>query len=245
MTQPEFPSALQSALQSAKVKLGRPSWLLVSLSLLLSVAPALAQPDSPLEPLDPALPQDSPVLQRWRRQVPDLLSEIRRDPSFRTRLRAGYSQFLDQSQAGFNLGVEDLFVGRTGLTVSGSYQGSFDGQQATYGGDLQYYVLPLGSRINIAPVLGYRHVDTGDQTTDGVNIGARVRFVPSRTAAADLTLTQSWVAPGSSGEVGISRLSLGYAVTPDIRLSTDLERQNAPSRKDTRAAIVVEWMPFE
>ena len=166
--------------------------------LLLGFFSPVATANPEIDPADPALPQDSPVLQRWRQQVPDVLSEIRHDPSFRTRLRAGYSQFLDDSQGGFNLGVEDMFLGRTGLTVSGSYQGSFDGDRSTYGGDLQYYVLPLGSPVNIAPVLGYRHVDTGSQTTDGVNLGARVRFVPSRTGAADITFTQSWVAPGSN-----------------------------------------------
>jgi hypothetical protein len=218
--------------------------LLMLIALLGSFpSAALAEPEN--ASTDPALPQDSPVLQRWRQQVPDVLSEIRHDPSFRTRLRVGYSQFLENSQSGLNLGVEDVFLGRTGLTVSGSYQGSFDGDRSTYGGDLQYYVLPLGSTVNIAPVVGYRHVDTGTQTTDGVNVGARVRFVPSRTAAADITFTQSWVAPGSNEEVTISTLSLGYAVTHDLRISTDLERQNAPSLKDSRVAIVVEWMPFK
>jgi hypothetical protein len=195
------------------------------------------------QPADPALPSESPVLERWRQQVPDLLSEIRRDPSFRTKLRAGYSQVLDDSQAGFNLGIEDLFVGRTGLTVSGSYQGN--SERSAYGGDLHYYLLPLGSRVNLAPLAGYRQIDTGRETTDGVNLGARVRFVPSRTGAADITFTQSWVAVGSRDEVSISTLSVGYAVTRDLRLSTDLERQNAPSRKDGRVAIVLEWMPFE
>lgn len=218
--------------------------LLIGLSGLFPAA-AIAVPE--IAPLDPALPADSPVLQRWRQQVPDVLSEIRRDPSFRTRLRVGYSQFLKDSEAGFNLGVEDLFLGRTGLTLSGSYQG--DGERSTYGGDLHYYLLPLGSRVNLAPVLGYRHIDTGldtgRETTDGVNLGARLRFVPSRTGAADITFTQSWVSPGSSEEVEISTLSVGYAVTRDLRVSTDFERQNAPSRKDSRVAIVVEWMPFK
>jgi hypothetical protein len=200
------------------------------------------EPDPELD-LAPEIIEDSPVLQRWRKEVPDVLREIRRDPSFRTRLRLGYSQFpANEQAAGFNLGVEDAFLGQTGLTVSGNYQRTFNGERESYGGDLHYYVLPLGSSVNVAPVLGYRHIATDRYTTDGVNVGARIRLVPSRTGAADVTFTQSWVAPGSSEEVGISTLSLGYAVTPNIRIATDLEKQNAPRRKDSRVAIVLEWM---
>lgn len=193
--------------------------------------------------LDPALIQESPVLERWLEEIPNVLSEIRRDPSFRTRIRLGYSQFpANQQAAGFNVGVEDVFLGRTGLTVSADYQGTFNGEREAYGGNLHYYVLPLGSSINVAPLVGYRYIDTDRYTTDGINIGARLRIVPSRTGASDITFTQSWVAPGTNEEVGISTLSLGYAVTPEMRLSTDLEKQNAPARKDSRVAIVVEWM---
>ncbi|MFM7426407.1 MAG: hypothetical protein ACKO7W_15675 [Elainella sp.] len=220
---------------------------------LAAACPALALPPpegpplsqtapAPLD-LDPALLEASPLWQRWQEEVPDVLSEIRRDPSFRTRLRLGYSQFPANGQeAGLNLGVEDAFVGRTGLTVSASYQRSFNGEREAYGGDLHYYVLPLGSSVNLAPVVGYRQLHTDRYSTDGVNLGARLRIVPSRTGAADITLTQTWVAPGSSEEVGISTLSLGYAVTPDLRIATDLEKQNAPQRKDSRVAVVLEWM---
>lgn len=193
--------------------------------------------------LDPALIERSPVLRRWQESVPDVLSEIRNDPSFRTRLRLGYSQFpADEQAAGFNVGIEDVFLGRSKLTVSGTYQRAFDGNQEAYGGDLYYYVLPLGSSVNLAPLVGYRHLDTDRYTTDGVNVGARLRIIPSRTGAADITFTQSWVAPGTSEEVGISTLSFGYAVTHDLRLATDLEQQNAPARKDSRVAIVLEWL---
>jgi hypothetical protein len=203
--------------------------------------------NSPLEPsaidLDPAVIQDSPVLQRWLEEVPDVRSEIRRDPSFRTRLRLGYSQFpAHQQAAGWHIGIEDLLIGGTGLTVSGNYQGSFNGDRQAYGGDLHYYVLPLGNSFNVAPVLGYRHLQTDRYGTDGVHVGFRLRWVPSRTGAADITLTQGWVAPGSSDEVGISTLSLGYAVTDQLRISTDLEKQNAPAQKDSRVAIGLEWM---
>lgn len=41
---------------------------------------------------------DSPVLQRWLKRVPDVLADIKRDPSFRTRLRLGYAQFHHQNK---------------------------------------------------------------------------------------------------------------------------------------------------
>src|SRR5512136_2668743 len=73
--------------------------------------------------LPPEVIEGSPVLQRWRRQVPNVLQDIENDPSFKTRVRLGFSQFPSAGgKLGWNAGVEDVFVGRTGLTVSGDYQ---------------------------------------------------------------------------------------------------------------------------
>jgi hypothetical protein len=194
--------------------------------------------------LSPEIIENSPVLQRWLRQVPNVLEDIRNDPSFRTRLRLGYSHFPSTGQApGFNVGVEDVFIGRTGLTVSGDYQASFNGDREAFGADLRYYVLPLGSYVNVAPQVGYRYVETGKFSTDGVNVGARLMLALSRTGAADVSLTQSFVSPGSSDEVGITTLSFGYAVTRHLRLSTDIQKQNSREEKDSRVGIVLEWMP--
>jgi len=205
-----------------------------------------ATPKPAVEQLDlkPEIIENSPVLQRWLREVPNVLEEIRNDPSFRTRLRLGYSQFPSTGQAaGFNVGVEDVFIGRTGLTVSGDYQRSFNGNREAYGADLRYYVLPLGSYVNIAPQVGYRNLTTGNFSTDGVNVGARLMLALSRTGAADVSLTQSFVSPGSNEEVGITTLSVGYAVTRNLRLSTDIQKQNSREDKDSRVGIVLEWMP--
>jgi hypothetical protein len=194
--------------------------------------------------LSPAIIENSPVLQRWQRNIPNVLEEIRNDPSFRTRVRLGYSQFPSTGQAaGFNVGVEDVFIGRTGLTVSGDYQASFNGKREAFGADLHYYVLPLGSYVNVAPLVGYRNIQTDNYSTDGVNVGARLMLALSRTGAADLSLTQSFVSPGSSDEVGITTLSVGYAVSRNLRLSTDIQKQNSRQRKDSRVGIVLEWMP--
>lgn len=194
--------------------------------------------------LSPEIIESSPVLQRWREEVPNVLREIRNDPSFRTRLRLGYSQFLGSDRAsGVNLGVEDFFLGRTGLTLSGEYQTSFNGERSAYGGDLRYYVLPLGGYINVAPLVGYRYLETDKYSRGGVNIGARLMLVLSRGGAADISLTQSWVSPGSDEEIGLTTLSFGYAVTRNVRLATDIQRQNAREDKDNRVGIVFEWMP--
>ena len=221
-------------------------FFLVALTTILAAAPARCQPQpSATEDLDlsPEIIESSPVLQRWRRQIPNVWQDIKRDPSFRTRWRLGYSWFADAGESGgFNVGVEDVFLGRTGLTVSGGYRGTFDGAIASYGTDLRYYLRPLGSYVNMAPVLGYRHLGTEEYSRGGVNLGLRLLLVPSRGGAADISLTQSFVSPGSAEEVGITMLSFGYAITHRLRLSTDIVKQNARERKDSRLGIVLEWM---
>jgi hypothetical protein len=209
----------------------------------------LAQPaeTSPAEQLDldPQILDNSPVLQRWTEEVPDVLSEIRNDPSFRTRVRVGYSQFPSSDQAGgIHLGIEDVFVPGTHLTLSADYQGALNGdKREAYGSELRYYALPLGSSVNVAPVVGYRRMESDRYEIDGVNVGLRLQLQLSRTGAADIALTQSWVNPGSdSEEVGLTTLTFGYALTHDLRLSTDLQRQNAPQHKDSRLGIGFEWM---
>ena len=226
--------------------------LTISICLTLGATPAISEPQPQASPspnnndldLNPEIIEGSPVLQRWRRQVPNILEEIKNDPSFRTRLRLGYSQFPSNGQAGgVNVGVEDAFIGRTGLTISGDYQATFNGKRTAYGADLRYYVLPLGGYVNIAPIVGYRHLETNQYATDGVNIGARLLLVLSRGGGADVSLTQSFVSPGTDEEAGLTTLSAGYAITPNLRLSTDIQKQNARQSKDSRVGIVLEWMP--
>ncbi|MBC6475792.1 MAG: hypothetical protein GDA48_25750 [Hormoscilla sp. GM102CHS1] len=217
--------------------------LVTSLSILLAAAPAWCQPQTPSDlDLSPEIIESSPVLQRWQHQVPSVWSDIKHDPSFPTRLRLGYSLFPDSDDAaGFNFGIEDLFIGRSGLTISADYYGT--GDRTSYGADLRYYLRPLGSYINIAPVVGYRHLETDADARDGINIGLRLLLVPSRGGGADIALTQSFVSLGSDAEVGIATLSFGYAITPHLRLSTDIQQQNFRSHKDSRFGILLEWIP--
>lgn len=222
----------------------------LSICLLLVSVPSWSAPQpQPKVPsaadldLSPEIIQESPLLQRWLRQVPNVLEDIANEPSFRTRLRLGYSLFPSTEDAtGVNIGVEDVFIGSS-FTVSGEYQAAFNGDRTAYGGDVRYYLRPLGSYINVAPVLGYRYLETNEYSTDGVNLGVRLLLVLSRNGAADISLTQSWVSPGSDFEVGLTTLSFGYAVTSNLRLSTDIQKQNSHLSKDSRVGIVLEWMP--
>lgn len=101
----------------------------------------------------------------------------------------------------------------------------------------------LGSYVNIAPLVGYQHLQNGDYSTDGVNVGGRLKLVLSRGGAANITLAQSWVAPGTAKEVRLTTLSVAYAVTRNLRLATDIQKQNSRHSIDSRVGIVLEWMP--
>jgi hypothetical protein len=227
--------------------------------LLLAATPAWCQTQPQVKPslsaedldLNIEVIENSPVLQRWLHQLPDVLEDIKNDPSFPTRLRFGYAQFPSTGQSGgVSIGVEDIFIGNSRFTISAEYQAAFNGKREAYGADLRYYLRPLGSYINIAPILGYRHLEnnlennhiTNSYSTSGVNVGARLLFVLSRGGGADISLTQSWVAPGTDEEVGLTTLSFAYAVTNKLRFSTDVQKQNARQSKDSRIGLLLEWM---
>jgi hypothetical protein len=226
--------------------------LITWIGLLMGVSPALGNEAVPID-LDPQVIQNSPVLQRWLKQTPNVADEIKTDPSFRTRIRLGYSRFSSNKNdsSGLNVGIEDLRIDNTRFTVSGDYQTTFSSNsgstrsmsQKAGGVDLHYHLRPLGSYVNIAPVVGYRYLETDRYSASGVNLGVRAVLVLSRGGGADIALSQTWVAPGSEAEVGLSKLSLGYAVTHHLRISTDFQRQNSRHGQDDRLGIGLEWMP--
>ena len=186
---------------------------------------------------------DSPVLQRWLEETPNVLEDIRHDPSFSTRLKIGFSLFPSNDDAvGINIALEDVFLARTGLTFSTDYYTTFNGERVSVGANLYYFLLPLGNYINFAPLIGYRYIQSNDYSSDGINLGIRLMLALSRTGAADISLAQSFVAPGSKDEVGITSLSVGYAFTSHLRLSTDIELQNSKVNKDNRFSINLEFL---
>ena len=172
------------------------------------------------------------------------MSDIKTDPSFRTRVKFGYSQYPSTNQSGgFHLAVDDIFFGRSGLSASANYSSASSGNRSTYGADAQYYLLPLGSYINITPLIGFRHLQTDKYSRDGLNLGVKLMIIPARGGGADLALSQSWVGFGSNTETGLTTLSVGYALTNQIRLSTDIQQQNARENYDSRVGVGLEWMP--
>lgn len=198
--------------------------------------------EPPIE-IDPTIIESSPVLQRWLEEVPDVALDIQHDPAFRTRVRLGYVEFPSTDHTGgIYAGVQDIFVGRTPLTFSAEYAANGRGDRAVIGADAQYYLLPLGWYGNIAPVLGYRSIETENLNTEGVNVGFRVIIAPSRTGAADFSLTQSWVSPGSEEEVGLTTFAAGYAIADDFRIGTDIQLQNSREGQDSRVGLLMEWM---
>lgn len=216
--------------------------VLVFLCLYISTKPALAQtPSTNAQDLDlsPEIIKDSPVLQRWRRQVPNVLEEIRNDPSFRSRLRFGY---FPTNGGGIKIGAEDIVIDKTRFTISGEYYTTFNGKHTNYGGEINYYLRPLGNYINVAPVLGYRHISGENYSTNGVSVGAKLLLVLSRSGGGDISLTQTWVAPTSNEEIGLTKLSVGYALTRKLRISTDIEQQNGRRNKESRVGIILEYM---
>lgn len=188
--------------------------------------------------LDPKLLQSSPVLRRWLQNPPDVGQDIDADPAFRTRLRWGYGQVSRANS--WQVGVEDLRVARSQVTLSADYQTQFDGSTPNWGVDAHYYLRSLGKSVNLAPVVGYRQLEN----TRGVNLGARLLLVPSRGGGADLALTQTWVRPFSGDATRLTRLSFGYAVTHQVRVGSDLSWQKRKEgRTDRRFGLALEWMP--
>ncbi|MGY6529547.1 MAG: hypothetical protein ACXITR_06425 [Cyanobacterium sp.] len=201
--------------------------------------------------ISPEIIENSPVWQKWVEETPDLLNEIRNKPSFPTRVRIGYSEFPSNNGiGGISVGVEDLFIGETPLTVSARYATSFNREdsqgnsleRSSFSANVNYYLLPLGGYFNVAPVVGYRSISTNGYSTDGLNLGVRVALPLSPQGAADVFITQNFLGIGSSNEVGITEVTAAYAINKNLRLSTQIEWQNSVQQSDSQVSIGLEWM---
>ena len=195
--------------------------------------------------LAPQIIESSPVLQRWLEAIPDLQTAIAQDPSFTTIWRLGYiySPSSQGGKSGLAVGVEDLGINQTWpLTFRADYQTNF-GAAHNGGLDVQYYLLPLGTTVNITPLIGYRYWQTSQYHTQGLNLGAKVIFALSPTGAADVRWSQSFIAPGSNTEAGLTQVSLGYALTNHLRLATAWQQQNSKAQKDHSFVFYWEWIP--
>ncbi len=193
-------------------------------------------------PIDlPPQIRTSPTLQKWLQQAPDVRREIANDPSFRTRFRVGYGLSNPGASSAVVFGMEDLRLGQTPIVLSA--HGNSGGTVSSWGAEAQAYLLPLGGYVNVAPVVGWRSLSTSSAQSQGVNLGAKLLLVPSRGGGTDISLQQTWVNPGNEQEVGIGKVSVGYAITPKLRLATDIERWQGRSIFETRASVLLEWIP--
>ena len=197
--------------------------------------------------LDPNIIKNSPVIQEWIKEIPDVGAKIRHQPSFPTLFRWGYTQFPSNNHGGgFFVAVEDVFLGKTPLTFSADYSTDLidnpQGERLSAGGSLQYYLLPLGNYINIATVIGYKYIDTNGYHSDGVNVGVKVKLALSPQGAADVSLIQSFVAPTGNNEVGITEIKAGYAINKNLRLSSGISWQNSVKQEDSQLNIGLEWI---
>lgn len=207
-------------------------------------------PSDAAEELD--LPRDiienSPVIQKWLKEIPDVAGEIRHKPSFSTLLRLGYSQFPSSHHAGgFSFALEDLFIANTPLTVNAQYSRNFDGanrkqKRQTAGGSLQYYLLPLGDYVNVAPIVGYKYIKTGDYATGGLNLGVKLKLALSPGGGSDISVTQSFLSPTSSQEVGMTEITAGYAITKSMRLFSGISWQNSIKQADSQVTVGLELL---
>ncbi len=164
-----------------------------------------------------ALANPDPLEQRWLEQVPDVRSQINQQPGFVTRWRLGYAQDY------WEVGVVDWFLGGTPITFNAAYQQPSTGDHPSeYRVEINYYLFPLGNELNVAPIAGYQ--------SGAFSLGARVQLLLSRPSAADLNLTQQWLIRESSLTDSQTRISLGYAVTSQLRLATEWRRDESGSR---------------
>ena len=215
---------------------------LSGLAVMLWAIPAWSQANSSQIDIDPEIIKASPVLQRWLQKIPDVGAEIQNDPSFRTRIRLGYSQYPANGQAGgWDASIKEVLLDRSGIGLNADYHAR--GNRSSYGVEANYYVLPLGGYFNLAPVVGYRKIDTDAYQRDGVNVGAKILLVPARGGGGDVALQQTWLNVGTAGEVGISSISSGYALTSQLRLSGEIQWQNSRESQESRVGIGLEWTP--
>ncbi len=183
--------------------------------------------------------ENSPVLQRWLANPPDLLYDIYNNPSFNTKLRLGLTS--RDNSLGVEVGVDDVFIGKTPITVSAGYQKEFSGRESSFDTNLRYYVLPLGSYFNVAPQIGYRQFNIQEhESISGVDVGLQGILVLS-PRSADIRLGHTFTSPGSNNEASITTLSASYAITKRLRLGSNIQWRRSPIRYDSRVGFVLEW----
>lgn len=193
--------------------------------------------------IDSQLIEDSPLIQKWIDKIPDVGEDIKNKPIFFSRVIINYSQFPAQNHSsGIYLAVEDVFIGNTPLTLSAEYSQTINNSQNNFflvGGDAQYYLFPLGNNFNIAPVLGYKYIETGKYNQNGVNLGIKLRL--GFSTSGDISLTQSFISPLGGEDVGVTEIKTGYAISENLGLFTGIAWYNSIAQKDSRVNMGLQW----
>jgi hypothetical protein len=188
--------------------------------------------------IDRQVIESSPVLQRWLENPPDLLDDIYHTPSFESKVRVGLTS--RNNSLGLEAGVEDLFVGRSPLTLSGNYQTEFNGRESELQANIRYYVLPVGSYWNFSPIVGYRQFNQLDRPQiSGLDVGLQGILVLS-PHSSDLRMSHTFTAPNSNLEMSKTTLSTSYAITNNLRLGTKIEWRRSTLIYDTRLGFLLE-----
>lgn len=180
----------------------------------------------------------SPVLQRWLNSPPDLLDDIYNSPSFDSKLRIGITS--RNHSLGLELGIEDIFIGKLPVTFNANVQTELSGRESEINANFRYYLLPLGSYWNVAPVVGYRQFNQFERPQiSGLDVGVQGILVLS-PQSSDLRLSHTFTSPQSNLEMSITTLSSSYALTNNLRLGTKIEWRRSPIIYDSRVGFLLE-----
>jgi hypothetical protein len=228
------------------------TWALFSLlGLTLWGLPGYADPDKIPAAADALnieqdLVQRSPVLKRWLDSPPSVLSEIDNNPAFPTKFKIGVASVPSRdNDYELALGVEDIFLWKSRFTASVEYRQSLNQNihnTNLWGGNVRYYLLPLGAYVNLAPQVGYTSLRLEGAEFQGPELGGKLVFALSQTA--DVSVTETIILPSQGQTVGRTQLSFGYALSPSVRVSADLGFINAPTRQDTSFGINFELTSY-
>lgn len=188
--------------------------------------------------IDRQIIESSPVLRKWLDNPPDLLNDIYNIPSFNTKARLGITS--RDNSLGIEAGVEDLFVGQSPLTISGGYQSEFSGRERELQANLRYYLFPLGSYWNVAPIVGYRQFNQFERSQiSGLDVGLLGILVLS-PRSSELRLSHTFTSPNGNLELSTTTLSTSYALSSNLRLGTKIEWRRSPIVYDSRVGFLLE-----
>lgn len=180
----------------------------------------------------------SPVLQRWLNRPPDLLDDIRNSPSFDSKLRIGITS--RNHSLGLELGAEDIFLGKSPVTFNVGVQAELSGRESEINAHFRYYLLPLGSYWNVAPIVGYRQFNQFERPQiSGLDVGLQGILVLS-PQSSDLRLSHTFTSPQGDLEMSTTTLSSSYALTNNLRLGTKIEWRRSPIIYDSRVGFLLE-----